>query len=980
MQTQDENTTELKTASIDPLRKTKTQPEEVSDLRKTMDDAREVLRGGDRPSDDLKALYKKLEALDQFAYASEVLSKKINTDKKEGNPVSLKEYQTLAKFIYKDESLPSSFKFDRALHELNGNDELEKTKKCETLGLTGAIYKNKWLYDHQVKNLILSQFYYKRGFALWKEYVAYARELERAAIASGNSLWHEPVAISRPGDNDDGYTAINYAYICELIAVDRLEEIGKITSVDEFIQQQFEDAKNTRIFLLEFFLTDYDKPTRKLKVHKPENWVYASIAEAYFGLHYYEAALEYINLYSCRSDVQEWEKRTFSKQLFSIAYLQTYQENFIKKPGKNGDHRNGNKEENEKWKFLKEEAKSIHQDKINNCLVASNYYRLQKTGYPHSTVEVKKDGKLGLALSGGGFRASLFHIGVLAGLAEKDELRNVEVISCVSGGSIIGAFYYLKLKELLETKPDLGDGKIEKEDYIRIVKETETEFLAGVQKNLRMRVFTNIVCNFKMLFRKNYSRTHRMGELYEAHLFKGLLKRKNEEGFWETVTGAVYMKDLFINPKDDPAFSIKKDNWRRRNKVPQLVLNATSVNTGHNWQFTASWMGEPPGNIQADIDVKPRLRRMYYDEAPEEFRNIRLGYAVGASSCVPVMFEPMPMFGLYEHIDLQLIDGGLHDNQGIAALIEQECRNMIISDASGQLPTTKLAETNNAGLFFRADNILQERLRELQFMDIKERNYTAQLNKLLVVTLKNDLPSDPENWKYCKDPKRKILYSEIKDVDKDLTKYSIQRNVQTQLSEIRTDLDSFNDTESYALMYSGYAQVKYEYIKQKWNEQVTNNHADAITNQDTEDYQFLGVKQFVTIPEKAAEIEHLLKTASKLPFKVVDVNKPLKYGLTVLGFLALGYFIYLGYQFFFSSITFNLPVQVIIFSVVIFFIGFFSKMLSSLLDYKTTIRRYLIFSITIIVGWILSNLYILFLNDLYNKAGKIKPGSSKNNE
>jgi len=33
------------------------------------------------------------------------------------------------------------------------------------------------------------------------------------------------------------------------------------------------------------------------------------------------------------------------------------------------------------------------------------------------------------------------------------------------------------------------------------------------------------------------------------------------------------------------------------------VLNATTINTGHNWQFTASWMGEPPGNILADIDV-----------------------------------------------------------------------------------------------------------------------------------------------------------------------------------------------------------------------------------------------------------------------------------------------------------------------------------------------------------------------------------------
>ncbi len=43
--------------------------------------------------------------------------------------------------------------------------------------------------------------------------------------------------------------------------------------------------------------------------------------------------------------------------------------------------------------------------------------------------------KTGLALSGGGLRASLFHIGVLGRLAELDLLRHVDVISTVSGGS-----------------------------------------------------------------------------------------------------------------------------------------------------------------------------------------------------------------------------------------------------------------------------------------------------------------------------------------------------------------------------------------------------------------------------------------------------------------------------------------------------------------------------------------------------------------
>ena len=58
-------------------------------------------------------------------------------------------------------------------------------------------------------------------------------------------------------------------------------------------------------------------------------------------------------------------------------------------------------------------------------------------------------GKVGLALSGGGFRASFYHLGVLARLAELDVLRHVDVLSCVSGGSIVGACYWLMLRNRL---------------------------------------------------------------------------------------------------------------------------------------------------------------------------------------------------------------------------------------------------------------------------------------------------------------------------------------------------------------------------------------------------------------------------------------------------------------------------------------------------------------------------------------------------
>src|SRR5258708_36398208 len=55
----------------------------------------------------------------------------------------------------------------------------------------------------------------------------------------------------------------------------------------------------------------------------------------------------------------------------------------------------------------------------------------------------KATSKIGLALSGGGFRATLFHLGVVAAFRQLGRLGEVGVISCVSGGSIIGAHLVL---------------------------------------------------------------------------------------------------------------------------------------------------------------------------------------------------------------------------------------------------------------------------------------------------------------------------------------------------------------------------------------------------------------------------------------------------------------------------------------------------------------------------------------------------------
>jgi NTE family protein len=55
--------------------------------------------------------------------------------------------------------------------------------------------------------------------------------------------------------------------------------------------------------------------------------------------------------------------------------------------------------------------------------------------------------RIGLTLSGGGFRAAAFHLGVFRALQQRKLLDKVDLLSCVSGGSIAGAFLALHWRD-----------------------------------------------------------------------------------------------------------------------------------------------------------------------------------------------------------------------------------------------------------------------------------------------------------------------------------------------------------------------------------------------------------------------------------------------------------------------------------------------------------------------------------------------------
>ena len=559
-----------------------------------------------------------------------------------------------------------------------------------------------------------------------------------------------------------GYPGINAAYVLDCLASTEQSEARSRGYLTPDAERDLDSARKIRLDLVDKLI-----PLSAADGALLENWWYlVTVAEGYFGLGEYESARKWLALARDLPKKDEWEVESTARQLAGIARMTI-------------------------GSLVEEEQLSEHPA----WKVLASFLGNDLTGVRSAFI-----GKVGLALSGGGFRASLFHIGVLARLAELDVLRHVEVLSCVSGGSILGAYYYLEVQRLLETK---ADSQISRQDYIEIVHRLESHFLKGVQRNIRTQLFANPIKNLKMAVSSGYTRTHRAGELYEKELYSRIEDGKGH--------APRYMHDLIVHPLNNDgiknrAFRPKFHNWRRAAKVPVLVLNSTSLNTGHLWQFTATWMGEPPGDINVAIDSNERLRRMYYQEAPPELQKMRLGYAVGSSVCVPGVFTPLRLKNLYPDRDVLLVDGGVHDNQGTSSLLEQGCTVLLVSDASGQMDSQAHPSSGLISVPLRSNSIMMSRVRQAQFRELTARQHSGRIRGLMFLHLKLDLDIESVDWIGEQSPEDPVKPDPLTD-------YDLPKELQGKLADMRTDLDSFSDVEGFSLMTSGYRMAKYEFGK-----------------------------------------------------------------------------------------------------------------------------------------------------------------------
>src|SRR5690606_27033979 len=149
------------------------------------------------------------------------------------------------------------------------------------------------------------------------------------------------------------------------------------------------------------------------------------------------------------------------------------------------------------------------------------------------------------------------HLGVLRRLAELDILRRVEVLSTVSGGSIIGALYVLLLKKYLERQPaSNGVVSLTRDQYVELVTELEHILVRGIRRARGARLLMRPRGEPRIM-PTGGSLGGRMAWLYERHLLRGLdadMDVTPPRGwlpgwFWR---GQIRMQDLVIRPGGQP--------------------------------------------------------------------------------------------------------------------------------------------------------------------------------------------------------------------------------------------------------------------------------------------------------------------------------------------------------------------------------------------------------------------------------------------
>jgi hypothetical protein len=338
------------------------------------------------------------------------------------------------------------------------------------------------------------------------------------------------------------------------------------------------------------------------------------------------------------------------------------------------------------------------------------------------------------------------------------------------------------------------------------------------------------------------------------------------------------------------------------------------------------------------------------------------------------LFEPLALANLYERVPehgaaklrpvVRLVDGGVHDNQGTSALLEQGCSVLLVSDASGQMNDQDNPSSGLLGVPLRSNSILQARVRGSQFQDLASRRRGGMLKGLMFVHLKKGLETSPVDWVDTQDRSEQPGHDP-------LLGYGIQRDIQRRLAAVRTDLDSFSEAEGWSLMASGYLMTKSALGQPILGFALEPAHAHA--------WKFQEVVPLLADPDPQSWLRRQLQVADRLALKVWLVTRRLQIGFGIAAVLLLSL---LGYQLlrnwqqvgeFWQRPLLELAPSTIGWSLGIALLSFVGLgALAKVLNYRKTVQQIVIGIGMALLGFALARLHLHVFDKLFLWQGRLK--------
>lgn len=277
---------------------------------------------------------------------------------------------------------------------------------------------------------------------------------------------------------------------------------------------------------------------------------------------------------------------------------------------------------------------------------------------------------IGVALSGGGVRASVFHLGVLKCLAENDMLKNIKHISSVSGGSLLtGLIYHLNGGYFITNNSEYEKTE-QKVRALFTQKDLEKTFISR---------FFRHPSELKHLSNRANVLSHTLTELWGIN------------------------RDM-AEIAEEPLWSI----------------NGTTIETGKRWRFKGDKMGDYVLGYVNDLKLSLADAMATSASFPGGITPFRIKTRNYTWYNYDQQKEKRPPFK-----NIHIADGGIYDNLGVEPLYDESTGDfknsdidfLIVSDASSHLQMEKRSKFTFKRLL-RLIGIFSDQIRLLRVRSI----------------------------------------------------------------------------------------------------------------------------------------------------------------------------------------------------------------------------------------------------------------------